>query len=166
MSNISHSIKDLGLPAATSATTLAASNSETGHICSQTTTESPSSSPLSGNWNWNSDGISIIIILLHSIHPIIHHPSQLPTHHYHIHLLCHTTLISNRLPSAYRAPFSRASSTSCSSDQCSSSPASIEPFFINLLNGRIKVCTRCKGTHMKYSQNGLLPPPYDICIGH
>ena len=57
------SIEDPGLPAATSATPLAASNSDTSPSCSQATTESPSSSltiitTSSGNWNWNWDGVS------------------------------------------------------------------------------------------------------------
>lgn len=74
--------------------------------------------------------------------------------------------ISNCHPYPYQAPISHGSLSPCSSDQCYSSPASLEPFFIKLLNGRIKVCAGCKGTHMKDSQNGLLPPPYDICVGH
>ena len=41
-----------------------------------------------------------------------------------------------------------------------------EPFIIKLLNGRIRVCAGCKGPHMKDANNGLLPPPHDICIGH
>jgi len=41
-----------------------------------------------------------------------------------------------------------------------------EPFFIKMLNGRIKVCAGCKGPHLKSTGNKCLSPPHDICLGH
>ena len=40
------------------------------------------------------------------------------------------------------------------------------PFFIKLLNNRIKVCAGCKGAHMKDANGQLLPSPNNLCIGH
>ena len=48
----------------------------------------------------------------------------------------------------------------------SSEEKSSEPFFIKMLNGRIKVCAGCRGPHLKSASNGLLSPPHDICLGH
>ena len=73
---------------------------------------------------------------------------------------------TNCYPYSYGAPTGHGSSPSCSKQQNYTSPVSLEPFLIKFLNGRIKVCVGCKGPHMKDSQNGLLPPPHDICIGH
>ena len=42
----------------------------------------------------------------------------------------------------------------------------VEPFIIKFLNGRIKICTGCKGTYMKGSNGKVLKPPKDICISH
>ena len=42
----------------------------------------------------------------------------------------------------------------------------VSPFYIKLLNGRIKICAGCKGPHMKGSDGRLLKPPNDICIAH
>ena len=41
-----------------------------------------------------------------------------------------------------------------------------EPFILKRLNGWIKVCAGCKGHHVKSADNGLLFPPFDICLGH
>ena len=40
------------------------------------------------------------------------------------------------------------------------------PFIVKFLNGRIKVCTGCKGPQLKGVNSELLPPPNDICILH
>ena len=58
------------------------------------------------------------------------------------------------------------SNTSYSPPACSSGEKSSGPFFIKMLNGRIKVCAGCKGPHLKSAGNGLLSPPHDICLGH
>jgi len=41
-----------------------------------------------------------------------------------------------------------------------------DPLFIKILNGRIKVCTGCKGQHHKNSNKGMLSPPHGIHLGH
>ena len=42
----------------------------------------------------------------------------------------------------------------------------VEPFVVKKLNGRIKVCTGCRGQHLKGANNELLPPSFDICLCH
>ena len=41
-----------------------------------------------------------------------------------------------------------------------------EPFFIQFLNGRIKLCYGCKGPHLRSGNGALLSAPNDICIAH
>ena len=53
------------------------------------------------------------------------------------------------------------------SPACSSSNSSASlPFFVKLLNSRIKVCASCRGPHMKGANCQLLPSPNNLCIGN
>ena len=41
-----------------------------------------------------------------------------------------------------------------------------EPFFIQFLNGRIKICYGCKGSYLRSEDGSLLSAPNNICIAH
>jgi len=41
-----------------------------------------------------------------------------------------------------------------------------DPFVINFLNRRIKVCAGCKTAHPKDPKGNNLPPPNDLCVLH
>lgn len=41
-----------------------------------------------------------------------------------------------------------------------------EPFFIQFLNGRIKICYGCKGSYLRGGDGTLLSAPNDVCIAH
>ena len=41
-----------------------------------------------------------------------------------------------------------------------------DPFVINFLNRRIKVCAGCKSAHPKDPEGNNLPPPNDLCVLH
>ena len=53
-----------------------------------------------------------------------------------------------------------------SSDAVRTSSGVSEPFIFKRLNGQIKVCAGCKGSHVKSTDNGLLFPPFDVCLSH
>ena len=53
-----------------------------------------------------------------------------------------------------------------SSDAVPTSSGVSEPFILKRLNGRKKVCAGFNGPHVKGADNGLLFPPFDICLGH
>lgn len=118
----------------------------------------------SGNWNWNWDRVPPPS---HPITPPYYSPSFPPTPSYPTfypppvpYHSPFTDVTNCYHPYLYKAPGTISSPTYTKSPPCN------EPFMIKLLNGRIKVCAGCKGSHMKDADNGLLPPPHDICIGH
>ena len=159
-------VEDLDEP--TTASTSAESGAAPGSSTEPPMTSSPSLTVIttsSGNWNWNWDGVPS----LHNMSPPYFPPSLPPSYpppsypaFYPPPMPYHSPLmdISNCYPYPYRAP-----GTGSTSKPNHASP-SREPFSVKLLNGRIKVCAGCKGPHMKDSNNALLPPPHDICIGH
>ena len=70
-------------------------------------------------------------------------------------------------PYSFAEPLSSPGVTGSSTSYAVPSSSGIsEPFILKRLNGRIKVCAGCKGPHLKSTYNGLLFPPFDICLGH
>ena len=134
----------------------------------------------SGNWNWNWDGVPSTAGTLNYSQPW-YPPSYPPPLPYNelgfmpfADLTNYMASQFNYDPYLYAEPSnftgivdrSTGYAVPSSSEVVPTSSGVSEPFILKCLNGRIKVCAGCKGPHVKGADNGLLFPPFDICLGH
>lgn len=139
-------------------------------VTSITMSQSPQTDVVvpSGSWNWNHNETQHISPLSNKQQqfwmPYASYPSYLPPPPPPPSGFLPFSDITNYCPPS---PYDSVSKSSNTYDITPCSSKSIlEPFLVKKLNGRIKVCAGCKGPHRKTSDNEVLSPPHDICLGH